>query len=110
MNLADGVAVHRLKLTVAAGSVVRNQRIGHRHDAVRTSTALIKACLLRIRMRAGKLHNAFGVGMLERVDRLILVAHDHEVAVGKKIDEVLLGAVKVLVFVHQQVVEHAAEW
>ena len=63
------------------------------------------------RVQLGKIKNVAHVGRAERIDRLRIVAHHHEIAVmrGKERRERRLQVVGVLVFVHEHVLKPARE-
>jgi hypothetical protein len=72
----------------------------------RTAPAGVEGEVARSWVAFVKFEDAFGMGELETVNRLVFVTHDYEVGVlSQYLKELLLRAVQVLVLVHKDMLK-----
>ena len=103
--LALGVGgEERLGLAVR---VVGDHRVGGREDARRRAVVLLELDHLGLRVVALELEDVADVGAAPRVDGLVVVAYDHQVAVTarEQVGDAVLRVVGVLVLVDADVAE-----
>ena len=95
---------------LAAVAVVGDHRVGGREDRLRRAVVLLELDHLRVREVALEVEDVADVGAAEAVDRLVVVADHHQVAVlaGEQLQQPVLGVVGVLVLVDEDVAEGAA--
>ena len=89
--------------------VVLDDRVGRVEDALRRAVVLLQPHDARVGEVALEVEDVADVGAAPGVDRLVGVAHDHDVAVrvGEQPDDAVLRVVRVLVLVDEQVVERS---
>ena len=87
-----------------------DDRVGGREDRLGRAVVLLELDHLRLGEVALEVEDVADVGVAEAVDRLVLVADDHQVAVlgGEQLQQPVLGVVGVLVLVDEDVAEGAA--
>jgi hypothetical protein len=92
-----------------AVDVVRDHGAGPGEDGLRRAVVALEHDHFRVGIVALEIENVANVGAAPRVDRLVGVAHHAQVAVlaGDLLDELVLGAVRVLVLVDQDVLPAA---
>jgi hypothetical protein len=80
---ADRLAARRSRSTAswACGRVVGDDRVGGHEDRRRRAVVLLELDDGRLRVVVLELEDVADVGATPRVDRLVVVAHHHEVAV-----------------------------
>ena len=90
--------------------VVGDHRIGGAQDAPRAAVVLLQRDDPELGEIATQAHDVFRIGAAPGVDRLVVVAHAGEVGLrpGQRLQQAVLGAVGVLVFVDQQVAQSLA--
>ncbi len=88
-------------------AVVGDQPIGHRQDGGGRTVVLFQADDRGVGPVAVEAQDVLDLGPAPAVDRLIVVADDAQIAmlVGQRLDDAVLRAIGVLVFVDQQVLE-----
>ncbi|GBC83002.1 hypothetical protein HRbin10_02140 [bacterium HR10] len=93
--------LRELPLVVADGGVGQSQ------DLWRAAIVRLQAVDARVRIALGELVDVAEIGPAPAVDRLAVVADDHDVAVppGQPIHDLRLQTVRVLIFVHEDVLE-----
>ena len=105
----DGLAFAEVgpEILLLALAVVRDDLVRRLQDRVRRAVVLLERDHLRVREVALELHDVADVGAAERVDALIGVPDGHDVFghAGQELEEHVLGVVRVLVFVDQDVGE-----
>ena len=91
-------------------AVALDHRVGGREDRLGRAVVLLELDHLRLGEVALEVEDVADVGVAEAVDRLVLVADDHQVAVlgGEQLQQAVLGVVGVLVLVDEDVAEGAA--
>ncbi len=87
--------------------VVGDDRIGGIEDVAGRAVVLLELHDLRIRIVLLEGEDVPDVGTTPGIDRLVIVAHDHQVAVaaGKQVREGILDAVRILVLVDADLAE-----
>jgi hypothetical protein len=87
--------------------VAFDQRVGRREDGLGGAVVLLQLHDLGVGEIALEVEDVADVGVTKAVDRLEVVADDHQVAVllGEQLQKAVLGAVGVLVLVDQDVVK-----
>ena len=93
------------ELLVLARGVARDDRVGGVEDQLRRAVVALELDDGRVRPVALEVEDVAQVRAAPRVDRLVVVADDREVAVlrRERLDPQVLGAVRVLVFVDVEV-------
>ena len=91
-------------------AVALDDRVGGREDGLGGAVVLLELHHLGLGEVVLEVEDVADVGVAEAVDRLVLVADDHQVAVlcGEQLQQPVLGVVGVLVLVDQDVAEGAA--
>ncbi len=109
LERADRIALAELGPEVLrlALAVVRDDRVRRLEDRVRRAVVLLERDRLRLAEVALELEDVPDVGAAERVDRLVRVAHRADVAVllREQLEQAVLGVVRVLVLVDEDVAE-----
>ncbi len=87
--------------------VLLDHRVGGREDRLGRAVVLLELDDLGLGEVALEVEDVADVGIAEPVDRLVLVAHDHQIAVlgGEQLQQPVLGPVRVLVLVDQDLAE-----
>ena len=106
MDLLAVPGVGEQALGLAAG-VVGHHRVGRGKDVARGAVVLLQAHHVGVRVVLLKIQDVLDVRAAPAVDRLVVVAHDHEVAVarGQEVGDRVLDVVGVLVLVHADLAE-----
>ena len=93
-----------------ARAVVLDHRVRRRQDRLRGAVVLLELDHLRVRIVLLEIQHIANVRASKRIDRLVVVADHAQVAVllCQQLQPAVLGAVGVLVLVHQHVAERAA--
>jgi hypothetical protein len=105
-HLALRISGTRLENPRSAVSIVRDQAVCQNHDTPWAPPAFLHGYVIRAGVRVGKLDNALGVRMLERINGLIFVAHNRCGAVlGQQVQESLFSTIQILIFVDQHVIK-----
>ena len=93
-------------LGLAAG-VVGHHGVGGGQDVARGAVVLLEAHHAGVRVVLLEVQDVLDVGAAPAVDRLVVVAHDHEVAVARsqQVGDRVLDVVGVLVLVHADLAE-----
>ena len=116
MLVAELVELHRVaardvgpELLRPPFAVVGDDRVGGREDRLGRAIVLLELDHLRFREVGLEVEDVADVGGPEAVDRLVLVADHHQVAVllGEQLQHPVLGVVGVLVLVDEDVTEGA---
>ena len=106
---ADLLAVTRggEQMLLLAARVVRHHGVGRRQDMARRAVVLLKTHHLGLGIVLLKVEDVLDVGATPAVNRLVVVAHHHEVAVlgSQEVGNGVLGLVGVLVLVHADLAE-----
>ena len=103
------VAELRPEELVLARAVVRDHRVGGVQDRLRRAVVLLELDHLGVREVVLEVEDVADVGAAKAVDRLVVVTDHAEVAVllREQLQPAVLGAVRVLVLVDQDVLERA---
>ena len=92
---------------VLAGAVVFDHRVGCVQYVLGGAVILLQADHHGVRVDLFKIQDISDVGAAEFIDRLVIVAYDAEIFVlaGKKADQLELGGIGILIFVHHDIAE-----
>ena len=87
--------------------ILVNQRVSGIDDRLRRAVVTLQLKQLSLRINALKIENITDVGAAERVDTLRIVAHHADIVLrlGELLDQHKLDIVRILVLVHQDVLE-----
>ena len=91
-------------------AIALDHRVGGGEDRLGRAVVLLELDHLGLGEVTLEVEDVADVGVAEAVDRLVLVADDHQVAVlfGEQLQQPVLGVVGVLVLVDEDVAEGAA--
>jgi len=105
----DTPAARRPQVLAFALAVVGDDRVGDVEDRLRRAVVLLQTDHLGVGIVALELKDVADVGAAPRVDGLVVVADHGQVAVlgGEEVGEAVLGVVRVLVLVDEDVAEGA---
>src|ERR1017187_7421421 len=84
---------------------------GHLDNSRAASAAFHEMLVMRCRVDGAEFPDALRVSVTESINRLIFVSDDSQGAIGRQyVQEVLLGLVKILIFVNNHMVEPLYLW